>query len=359
MSYRNGARPLESQLVRRILIIRPGGIGDAVLLIPSVRILKESFPDSEIDVLAEGRNAEVFSLCKEVTAVFLYHRVSDLARVVGRGYDVVIDTEQWHRLSAAVAFLTRASIRVGFATNERARMFTHPVPYAQSAYEANSFLDLVAPLTGTSIVFDPEAPFVSAAPYLMGGDRSQAIVVLFPGASVRERRWDDQRLSQLAAQLVQNGCRVVIVGGPNDVERSRAICAGGGPRVVNLGGKLSLKETAEVLAGSNVLVTADSGLMHLAYAVGTPTVALFGAGIQEKWAPRGGNHRVLNARLPCSPCTTFGYTPACPIDVECLRRISVDDVLAATLDVLRRAEPRGRHHARGGAVVSARSVVGL
>lgn len=332
--------------IRRVLIIRPGGIGDAVLLVPALRVLRQRIPSAEIDVLAEARNAGVFALCDAVTAVLLYHRVTDLFRVMTRPYDVVIDTEQWHRLSAVLAFLTRSPVRVGFATNERARLFTHRVPYTQSSYEARSFLDLVVALTGRPDAVDPVVPYVSvqSSPER---DRAQPSVVLFPGASVPERRWGSERFGDLARCLVQHGCHVTVVGGAGDVEQSRRICTAGGPQVSNCAGSLSLKAVAEIFAGSDVVVTADSGLMHLAVAVGAPTVSLFGAGIREKWAPRGERHRVLSAELPCSPCTRFGYTPPCPIGVECLRLISVDDVLAVTLDVIKkygRVNSRRKRH---------------
>lgn len=326
-----------------VLVIRPGGIGDAVLLLPALTALKGLVQPSRIDVLAEARNASVFALCDAVTQVYRYDQIRDLFRVVTRSYDIVIDTEQWHRLPAVLAVMNRSPVRVGFATNERARLFTHRVAYSQKAYEANSFLNLVGTLTPAAVSFDLSKPFLSVSPRSLGGDEAGPVVVLFPGASVPERRWGSERFGELAAKLGRNGCRVVVVGGPGDVGQSRVICLVGGQNIKDLTGACSLREVAEVLAGADVLVTADSGLMHLAVAVGTPTVSLFGAGIREKWAPRGDMHRVLTAELPCSPCTTFGHTPPCPIGVECLRRISVDAVLAATLDVVSQRQARGRH----------------
>lgn len=325
--------------ITSILLIRPGGIGDAVLTIPAIRALKGAFNAARIEVVAETRNAGVFSTCDVVAKTYCYDRFRDVLRTLSRSYDVVIDTEQWYRLSAVFAFLTRAAVRVGFATNERARLFTHRVPYAQATYEAESFLNLVAVLTDRPTTFDPSVPFIPIQPRA-GRAPSSPVVVLFPGASVPERRWGGERFGELAGRLVEDDLRVVVVGGEGDVAESRMICSIGGPQVSNLTGALSFKQVAEVLAGADVMVTADSGLMHLAVAVGTPTVALFGAGIREKWGPRGPAHRVLDARLPCSPCTAFGHTPPCPIGVECLRCISVDEVRAATLAIIRQASLR-------------------
>ena len=98
---------------------------------------------------------------------------------------------------------------------------------------------------------------------------------------------------------------------------------------IDLTGKTSLIDVASLLKQCRLLITADSGMMHIAVAVGTPTVSLFGSGIRKKWAPRGNKHIVLDQRLACSPCTKFGYTPRCRNNVECLSSITTDEVIEA------------------------------
>ena len=130
---------------RSVLFIRPGGIGDAVLLIPAIQILQKTYPHCQIDILAEKRNAQIFSLCRDIRRVYRYDNFSDFISVFKTRYDVVIDTEQWHRLSAIIARLIRSQHKIGFATNERTRMFTTAVPYSHDTYEASSFFNLLQP----------------------------------------------------------------------------------------------------------------------------------------------------------------------------------------------------------------------
>src|ERR1039457_4218304 len=92
--------------IRTLLLIRPGGVGDAVLLIPAINTLKTTFPNLSIHMLAEKRNSEVFSLCKSLQKVYRYDVPGELFSVLHGKYDVVIDTEQWHRLSAVIDRLT-------------------------------------------------------------------------------------------------------------------------------------------------------------------------------------------------------------------------------------------------------------
>jgi len=313
-----------------ILLIRPGGIGDAALLAPAIRALRTQYPSCRIDVLAERRNAGAFALCPGVDEVLLYERPVQLMQVLRRRYDVVIDTEQWHRLSAVVARLIRASVRIGFGTNERGRLFAHAVDYAHDWYEADVFLRLLRPLgiEKERVV----APFLQvpaeadrrAAELLMPlCDRD--FVVLFPGASIAERRWPVEKFRAVAQKLLVQGLAVVVVGGGEDVEAGERICAGL-DGALNLAGRTSLAGTAAVLSRCRLLVTGDSGVLHIAAGLNVPTVSLFGPGIAAKWAPRGDNHRVVNLDFDCSPCTRFGTTPPCPYGGACIRDITAEQV---------------------------------
>lgn len=335
----------------RVLVIRPGGIGDAALLWPALRRLSEEPSVGSIDVLCEKRNAGLLEACPYVDALHTYDSAHGLFSVLRTRYDVVIDTEQWHRLSALVAWLTRAPRRVGFATNERRRMFSTAVPYDHEEYEAVSFLRLAAAAVGGDVgVFDPERAFIFPHRPEEGGEpmwvgrlnglrrRRGSVVGLFPGGSVRERRWGEERFVSLAGVLAQMGYGVAVLGGRSEREAGRRVVeAVGGEGALDLTGAVELRDTPRLVAAIDLLVTADSGLMHIAAGVGTPVVALFGAGVEAKWAPRGGAARVVNKRLPCSPCTRFGYTPPCPRGVECLASISPAEVAEAVRTLMSEA----------------------
>ncbi len=328
----------------RILLIRPGGIGDAVLLIPAIQAIRKNYPQASIDILAEKRNGAVFTLCPDVGRLFHYDRPGQLLDSLCRRYDVVIDTEQWHRLSAVVARLTGARLLAGFASNARRRLFNHAASYAHERYEADSFFDLLAPLG----IARPESfpiPFLevpleamATAGELLADLAGKPFITLFPGASIPERRWGAERFRPVAEHLSRAGYGVVVVGGAADSREGEAIVAGG--LGLNLAGCTSLVETAAVIDRSALLVSGDSGVLHIAVGLGKPTVSLFGPGIAEKWAPRGARHIVINKSLHCSPCTKFGTTPRCPRGAECMREITVGEVAAAVGEVLKKEGAR-------------------
>ncbi len=333
-----------------ILVIRPGGIGDAALLIPALRHLRKSFENIRIDVLAEKRNSGLLKECSYIDHVFEYDSRAplELISTIRTPYDVVIDTEQWHKLSATVGYLNRAPIRIGFATNDRKKMFTHPIEYSQNDYEAFSFLNLVNVLTEQNYESNLDEPFIdidskSAAPI---SDRlnelrtsTSHVAGIFSGATVRERRWGKEKFAALADDLLSRDIGVVIVGGPGDTKDAEFIaktCKSG--NMINLAGQTSLTETTAALSMLDLFISGDTGLLHISYGVGTPTVSLYGAGIETKWAPRGKKNITINKKLHCSPCTKFGYTPSCPYDVECLKKIKVDEVVDAAMDLINSAD---------------------
>lgn len=321
----------------RVLFIRPGGIGDAVLLVPVLQALKQQHPEARIDVLAEKRNAAIFTMCTVVDRVLLYDQ-GGLFPVLRNQYDVVIDTEQWHRLTAVVARLVRAPVKIGYGTNERRKLYTHAIDYCHDRYELDSFSDLLQPLSMTRIESSAQ-PFLQVPELerrsvceLLTPTEGHSFVTLFPGASIAERRWGAGKFHQLALRLNDAGYPVVVIGGREDQVAGEAIIAGADG--LNLAGKTSLVGSAAVVERSVLLISGDSGMLHIGVGLNKPTVSLFGSGIAAKWAPRGDRHVVINKQLPCSPCTRFGTTPPCPIGSKCLSEISVDEVVEGAASLL-------------------------
>ena len=330
--------------VSRILVLRPGGIGDAVLFFPLLQALRREFPEARLEVLAERRNVGLFATNDVVHRAYAYDRSygRELLAVLRGKYDIVIDTEQSHFLSAIITYLTGAPVRCGFDTQGRGGLFTHRVHYSDQIYEVHSFLSLFRALTGKEKSFDPEQPFfpiaeehLAWARSLLANGTGSHLAVVLPGASTPLKRWAPERYRRVVQWLVEQGLRVAIIGGATDVEAALQVTEGLDPnRVINLAGNTNLPRTAAVIALADVYVSSDTGPLHIAYGVGTPTVHMFGSGILEKWAPAGSRYRAVHKALPCSPCTRYGYTPPCPYDVECMKQIEVDDVIPKLIEAL-------------------------
>lgn len=312
------------------MFVRPGGLGDAVLLIPAVQKIRKIYPVACIDILAEKRNAEVFNLIDLVDNIYCYDNPKDFIKVVKyKNYDVVFDTEQWHVTSSTLSrFLGKLTI--GFDTNAREKNLNIKVKYSHNDYEVESFLNLVkAYCDYTNINFDRTWSY----PFLNITITDQLYdICIFTGATIQYRKWLVEKYRNLIKLLSNKGYRLVLIGGDKDIEFNRKISHG--LDIKDITGKTDLKETAKVIVASKLLFSTDSGILHLGAAVGVKTVSLFGPGIKKKWAPVGKNHFAINKNYPCSPCTIFGYTPKCRINAQCIKSITVEKVFKSIVKLL-------------------------
>lgn len=330
-----------SEAPSSFLFIRPGGIGDAVLLMPALKELKRAYPKAKIDLLCEKRNHEIFELCTEIDSIFLYDNLAGLTATFRGKYDVVIDSEQWYRLSAVVAYLTRAPMRIGFSTNDRGELFSDPISYKEDEHEIYSFFRLISPLVPNH-AFNEETAFISIPDELsrrvdcaLRPLAEKRIVALFPGGSVPEKRWPLERFRELAERLTEAGYAIAVVGGKCDFDLGNKITEGLNS-AVNLCGSFSLVETAALLKRAALLITGDSGILHIAFGVGTGTLSLFGPGNEIKWAPGGDIHLSLSSDLDCRPCTKFGTIPPCSRNIECMLLIDSTKVFKKAIELLER-----------------------
>lgn len=303
--------------LKRILVIRPGGIGDAVLLLPALIMLKKWLPNARVDILAEKRNAGVFySQSTLFDKIYLcdHLNIFNLKKLVSNQYDLAVDTEQWHHISAILAFsLSRYSI--GFDTRSSRRVcYDLKIKYGQDTYEAENFLHLFENYFQTKSDFDFNMPFFSIEPELNWKIQKKLkrnkFITIHAGTSIAERNWSEHSYADLIDRLVLRGYSINIVGGKDVTFRARRIM----DKVVfkeavyNYAGKISLIESTSLGKESELFFGPDSGLLHLVFASGGRIVSLFSSGNIRKWALENKRHTIISKTLECSPCTIFGYT---------------------------------------------------
>ena len=326
--------------VSKILIIRPGGIGDAVLLIPFLKEIRSIFIGAKIDILAEKRNVEVFRLASDLfDEMFCYDSANFISIFMDlkmRNYDLVFDTEQWHNFSAILSYYICSKIRVGFATRpNRARFYTNSANYSQRDYEVDSFINLLGPWLLNRDKRRAEAPFLTLSDELISWARSFIplncnSVALSLSASIKQRIWSVNKLQALTNYLIRRNYKVIFLGGAKEIKLFNAILKGVIKKegILDFVNKINLSQVAVLMSVSKFYFGSDSGILHIAYGLAVPSICLFGSGNIDKWAPPGNQHITISMNLLCSPCTLFGYTPDCR-DVKCMEEIKVEDVIAA------------------------------
>jgi heptosyltransferase II len=313
--------------VSRILVVAPNWIGDALMAQPLLARLREQQPDARLEVLAPEWVAPVARRMPEVDEVItapFRHGALHLGKrwrlgraLKDRHYaQAIVLPNSWK--AALVPFFAHIPVRSGYVGESRYGLLNRLHRNGQDAMR-----DHYARLAGTpgataaSALPQPrlrvEAAQVAATRARFGLE--QPYVALCPGAEYGPaKRWP--YFAELAARLQRP---VVLLGSANDASAAAGI---GGK---NLIGRTTLDEAIDLIAGADLVVTNDSGLMHVAAALGRPLVALFGSSSPEKTPPQPGRSRVLWLKPECSPC----YERECPLGhFRCMREISVDSVLA-------------------------------
>jgi len=218
-------------------------------------------------------------------------------------------------------------------------LYTHLVNYSPNEAEAEQFKGLVAPL-GIAEQVRPFAGFMrdwNPAELDAAHGIDPPYIALHVGASTRYKEWPDDAFLRCAEALHnEDGLGVALVGGAGDGETARALAdrlRRRGVDVANVAGERPLRATAAILRDARLFLGADSGLAHLAAALDTPTVVLFGPSDARKWGVQRPGHAVVQGRLPCAPCFIFGYHKPCRT-IDCMAQISPDEVIQSCRKVL-------------------------
>jgi lipopolysaccharide heptosyltransferase II len=354
----SGEEPVDPRAFQatRILLVQLDHLGDGVLSLGMLPLLRRRWPEAEIEVLASPANQAVFEAAPEVDRVHVA-AVNRFARCVRRrwgwlvalfvwgwrlrrrGVDLAIDVRGEFPL-ALLCWLTGARLRVGWSCGGGGFLLTHSAAYVPGRPEVASRLALldelgIRPAPGESGVprFAPApAARIRMAERLGASDRP--LVVMHVGAGMPAKRWPARHWQTYSAAFVaRNAAQVVLVGGAAERPLAAKIVGGLGNAVADWTGQLSLDELAALLERADVFVGADSGPAHLAAAVGTPVVALFsGTNQPAQWQPRGSRVVVVRQPVACGPC--HRQRCACG-DHPCMSGLEPATVLTATEWMLR------------------------
>ncbi len=346
---------------RRALLIKPSALGDVVHALPVAETLHRRYPNTRLDWLVEEEAADIVRGHPAISEVVVSGRLrwwrelrnpaqvfqtlgeirqffGDLGR---RRYDVVLDLQGLLK-SALYLLATRAPIRVGFSEGREGApwVLTHrAIAPPQPVHAVERYLALAAAVDATEPVRDfrisvPPQDVTAAHAVLSAAPRPR--IVLHPSARWRTKLWELDRWRSLAQTLMAEGAGVILTGSRDDDSMAAAILADLDPAPVSLVGRLSLTELTAVLQDVDLMITVDSGPMHIAAAVGTPVVGLFGPTDPRRTGPLG-PARILRRELPCSPC--LQRRCKIPDTYRCMRDLSVAEVVNAAHEVLRGRVP--------------------
>ncbi len=332
--------------LERILVVKAAGIGDLILAVPALRALRHRYPDALIDLLVTPKCADLFRNCPYVDDVHVLQTQGMTNRITGGGllplmktlgrlrkqrYDMVINL--YHLFSDRGARRMKQLCRVigsrcviGRNTDGRGSFYdawivdSWDAPPLADRHEVDINLDVVRMLgavdSGQGLEFwvtEADRLALKAIPGIRENAGEGALqIVLNPASDAVYKRWPVAYFAELGDLLVDRlSARVLIVGAEGECALAARLAAAMKRPVIDLCGKLNLIDLAALLQESDLMVTNDTGPMHLSAAVGTPVIALFGPTRPSRYGPYGpeGFHLSVQGRASCSPCTRFDCVP--------------------------------------------------
>ena len=335
---------LQPDSISRVVVRIPNWLGDAVMSLPALHALRELLPEAHITVVSRPGSADIFMDADFIDDVLIYDRsglslawkqVSEWKR---RRFDLAVLLQNAFE-AAAIAFLARVPLRIGYDTDRRGFLLTHPVPspaWKDERHEIFYYLNIIRELGRP---FDKEVDVkIPQFALTVSEERKQhakkllkehgiradmPLVLLCPGSvNSRAKRWPADRYADLADRFTESGARVVLIGTQAELNVSQEVCARARHQPTLLTGVTTVGEVTALISVADVLVTNDTGPAHIGSAVGTPTLVIFGPTNPATTRPFGPSGEIIRLPPDCAPCMLRD----CPIDHRCMTAISVAEV---------------------------------
>jgi heptosyltransferase-2 len=323
-------------LLQGPLVVRsPNWLGDAVMALPAVRNIKTMIVDDVLAVAAPQKLAALWEKCPFVDRVIALEKPRNLRQTAKQlraenfGSTVLFPNSL---RSAGEAWRASIPQRIGYGTDSRGLLLTHSIPPPERnparLHQRFYYLDLVTALGGPS---DASLPRLRKDPTTLRGSRGLMIAIC-PGAEYGPaKRWPVEHFAAVARHFVATRkAEIVLLGAAGDAEVADQFMKRV-PTAENRVGKTSLAEFMDALVAARLVVCNDSGAMHVASALGVPTLSIFGSTEPALTGPMGPRSRVMRHHVPCSPC----FLRDCPLDFACMGGITPDAAIEAAEQLLR------------------------
>ncbi|MGA7414804.1 MAG: lipopolysaccharide heptosyltransferase II [Bryobacteraceae bacterium] len=332
-------------------------VGDAVMSLPALQALRERYPAARISILARRWVADLYArepFCDDVIA----YQAPSGWEGLGAKWAVATDLRSRHFdgaillqnafEAAAIAWLGRIPVRIGYNRDGRGALLTNAIPVPAPGEIPNHqrfyYLELLKragviegyPFTTESQLSGSEAAAAAGRAHFARLGLGGRVVGISPGAAFgTAKQWLPERFAETGIRLSRElGTDVAVFGSKVEQQLCEAVRSGisaSGINCVNLAGKTTLAEFIEMAAACSLYLTNDSGAMHIASALGVPTAVVFGSTDHVATGPAGHRFAIIRQPVECSPC----LLRECPIDHRCMTRVTVESVAQAALELVK------------------------
>lgn len=330
--------------MRSILVVRLSSMGDVILVTALVRQIQRTWPDAAIDVAVHERFAEVWAHNPRIRHVWSIEtrsaadtHIDDTKLAMaeangGEAYDLVIDLQKNIRSKVLIRGLGRQYVTVDKHRLEKLMLVwlkrrpTVTIPVVDRYRQTLRDFPLVLDVEGPELWLEEE--YRHGAQRGRSGRQATGRIAIAPGAHHETKRWLISGFAEVCRQLTQQGYTAVLVGGVADKDRCSAVAEEAGGVVVRADGATTLAATIETLDGCDLLITNDTGVLHIASARKVPIVAIYGGTVPELgFAPYGVPHTIIQNDVACRPCSHVGKSHCPRGHFLCMTGISAADVV--------------------------------
>ena len=308
-------------------------MGDCLLLTGPVRAIKEEFPQFRISVLVDSRFADCFDGNPDFDEVIVSrNKIATAARLILRRFDVIINLHGGP--TSLIYSMLATGKRIGAKQFQSSWLYHGLMPQPDPAVHTVESTMAAFHWMGIRHEKPPALRYeVHSSEALRIREKlaGRPYVVIHPASVMATKRWEAERFGKVARSVAQRNFRVVMVAGPGEESFAGRAAREINGALIMLG--LGIPELAELIRGARLYIGNDSGPMHLAAAVGTPTIAVWGSSDSRRWHPWSVDHRVVQNPFECNPCP--GYRCLVADSPLCIESVTVAQVNAAVEEMLR------------------------
>ena len=339
---------------KRILVIKLSAVGDVILSIPSIRALRQKFPEAWISVLVGRKSRKIIRNCPYVNDTIVYEDALGENRYMGtfkmasllakEDFDIVVDLQN-NKISHLISYFCGARVRAGhdnhkwsFLLNKKTKDISNSLPPLEHQFKVLRLLGL-EDFDKRLELWTEKEESAKVNDFLTSQwvAPSQILVGINPGSSLRwpTKQWPIENFAKLCDELAKLNIRVVITGSSEDSACSEELFQLTRNKPINAIGKTSITELVSLIRRCQVFISSDSAPMHIASSVDVPLLAIFGPTDPKRHLVPPARYEVFWKEVHCSPC----YLRTCPIGHICMKKITVQEVLDAVLRFIKEKRP--------------------
>ena len=312
--------------VKCIGLLKTAGIGDIVILSAIVNEIKNRYPHCKIVLFVGSNNYEIAKIMNRgiiIEKISFLNLLKSIKLIRNYKFDYFVDFDPWPRINAILSFFSKSKVKIGFKTNKQFRHYIYDliVVHSNRIHEIDNYRNLVRFFIN-DFKFFPEIKLDYSI------KANFAVVHMYAGGiNSQLKEMSESGYINLILKILPFFDRIYLTGSKTDSNKiDKILKALNDKKIISVAGKLDLIGVIKLIGAAKVVISVNTGIMHIASAIGTPLIALHGPTNPQRWGPLSKNSIIIKSTLACSPCLNLGFEYGCKKN-KCMQAIDIDDIV--------------------------------